>query len=143
MPLPPQPPIVQSVPFNCPPTTLFELYMDSAKHAAVTNHPAKISRRAGGKFSAFNGALSGKNLLVIPNQLIVQTWKSTNWKRGDLDSILILQFSKTPTGSQVDLTHVNVPVQDHRGVTNGWEKYYWKPWRDYLAAKSKPKRRRR
>jgi hypothetical protein len=28
---------------------------------------------------------------------------------------------------------VNVPAHDHQGVTEGWKKYYWNPWRVYLA----------
>jgi hypothetical protein len=25
-----------------------------------------------------------------------------------------------------------VADQDFQGVNEGWEKYYWKPWREYL-----------
>src|SRR5580704_8247084 len=123
----PQPVILQSVKFKCPPSTLFELYMDSAKHTAATGQRAKIGRSAGARFMAFDGAIHGRNLLVVPDQIVVQAWRSTHWKRGDLDSILVLQFSKAAGGSQVDLVHVNVPQQDHQGVTKGWEKYYWTP----------------
>ena len=28
---------------------------------------------------------------------------------------------------------VTLPAQDYRGVTDGWKKYYWRPWRKYLA----------
>jgi hypothetical protein len=28
--------------------------------------------------------------------------------------------------------HLNVPDEDFAGVSQGWEKYYWGPWRDYL-----------
>lgn len=129
----PEPAILQSVKFSCPPSTLFAMYMDSAKHSASTGQRAKISRRAGGSFTAFDGALRGKNLLVVPNQMIVQAWRSSHWKRSDPDSILILQFSNVAGGSPVDLVHVNVPDHDHKGVTEGWKKYYWEPWKEYLS----------
>jgi hypothetical protein len=29
---------------------------------------------------------------------------------------------------------VNVPVQDHQGVRDGWPKFYWKPWKAHLTA---------
>jgi len=32
---------------------------------------------------------------------------------------------------------VDVPQYDQKGVTQGWPQYYWKPWKKYLAAKSK------
>ena len=89
----------------------------------------------GGAFTAFDGALRGRNLLIVPNRLIVQAWRSTNFKTADPDSILVLEFRKAPGGSEVQLVHVNVPKQDHAGVSKGWPKYYWKPWKAYLAAR--------
>ena len=136
------PAIQQSVQFACTPKVLFEMYLDSAKHAAATGEPARISRRAGGKFTAFGGMLLGRNLLVVPHSLIVQSWRSAEWKRSDPDSILVLQFSKIAGGSQVDLVHVNVPDHDHAGVTRGWPKYYWEPWKEHLTKHSKKGRGR-
>jgi len=128
------PAIQQSVEFGVSPDVLYELYMDSKRHSRATGAPAKISRRVGGVFTAFGGQLEGKNLLLVPNKTIVQTWRSTGWKKSDSDSILVIQFSKTKTGARVDLVHVGVPEHDHQGVTEGWQKYYWQPWHDYLTA---------
>ena len=129
--------IQQTVWFAATPEKLFEMFLDSQKHSAATGGKAKLSRKVGGKFTAWNKQLRGKNLLIVPNRLIVQSWRSTAFKPDDLDSILILRFSKVRGGAQVDLAHVNVPQHDHKGVTKGWPKYYWKPWKKYLAAKGK------
>jgi activator of HSP90 ATPase len=130
--LPITPVIEQSITFKSTPAELYELFMDSAKHTAATGAPAKISRKVGGKWTAFGGALVGKNLELFPNAMIVQAWRSTNFKKDDPDSILIVRFEKTPNGATVHLTHVGVPKQDHKGVTNGWKKYYWGPWKKYF-----------
>ena len=66
---------------NATPAKLYEFFMNSAKHTAATGMPAKISRKVGGKWSAFGGMLLGKNLVVIPNRMIVQTWRSSEWKK--------------------------------------------------------------
>jgi activator of HSP90 ATPase len=129
-----KPPIEQTVKFSCSPEALFEMYMDSAKHSASTGAAAQVTRRVGGRFTAFDGALSGRNLLIVPNRLIVQAWRSTAFKRDDPDSILVLEFSKTGGGAKVHMVHANVPAQDHQGVSKGWPKFYWKPWKAYLAA---------
>jgi activator of HSP90 ATPase len=127
--------IQQSVEFPATPKALFELYMDSTKHSESTGGRARISRKEGGKFSAWDGQLRGHNLYIVPGKLIVQAWRSSQWKPSDPDSILILRFRKTSKGhARVDLVHENVPVHDHQGVTKGWPTYYWKPWRRYLAA---------
>jgi activator of HSP90 ATPase len=126
--------IQQSVEFDASPETLYELYMDSRQHSKATGSPAKLSRKAGASFTAFDGLLRGKNLLIVPKKMIVQSWRSTSWKREDADSILIITFDKTKSGGRVELVHVNVPEHDHKGVSEGWDKYYWKPWRRHLAA---------
>ncbi len=128
------PSIQQSVEFDATPETLYEMYMDSKQHTQATGAPAKFSRKVGGAFTAFGGQLKGRTLLLIQNQMIVQTWRADMWKKTDPDSILVLQFSKTKTGSRIDLVHVNVPEYDHQGVTEGWHHYYWEPWRVYLEA---------
>ena len=118
---------------------LYRMYLNPKLHAAITGSPVKISRSPGSSFRAFKGALSGKMLFTKPGQMIVQTWRSTNFGRKDLDSTLILTFwPRGRSSARVQLVHVNVADRDVRGVTVGWKKYYWKPWRAYLV-----KRRRR
>jgi activator of HSP90 ATPase len=129
--------IQQSVRFVATPEQLFEMYMDSNKHSESTGGKANLSRRVGGAFTAWNKMLRGRNLMIVPNKMIVQSWRSVNFKPGHADSVLILEFSKAPGGARVTLVHVNVPPEDHKGVRTGWPNYYWKPWKKYLAAKSK------
>ena len=124
--------IKQSVRFNASPDSLFDAYLDSRKHAAIVGSKVSISKAVGGRFTAFNGMLLGKNLLIVPKKLVVQLWRSRMWRKIDPDSILILMFSKAGRGARVDLVHVNVPKHDLRGVTRGWRRYYWKPWLEYL-----------
>jgi len=131
------PTIEQSITFKASPAELYELFMDSAKHSAATGAPAKISGKVGGKWTAFGGALVGKNLALVPNRMIVQAWRSSQFKAGDEDSILVVRFEKSSGGTTVALSHVGVPKHDHKGVTNGWKKYYWEPWKEYLKARRK------
>lgn len=129
------PTIQQSVVLPATPKELFNTYLDSNKHTAMTGGKARISRKVGAKFTAWNGVLSGRNLLIVPNRLVVQAWRSVHFKRSDADSILVLEFSQAPGGGRIDLVHINVPLQDHKGVKGGWPKYYWIPWKKYLLAK--------
>ena len=112
---------------------LYRMYLDPKRHSAFTGAPVKIAARAGAKFEAFNGALTGVILQVIPNRLIVQSWRSTNFGRRDIDSTLVLSFWPDKGGSRIELMHVNVADGDFADVSAGWSKYYWVPWRDYLT----------
>ena len=134
-------PIQQSVVFKASPRTLYEMYMDSKKHSAATGGAARISRTPGGRFTAWNKMLCGRTLLLVPDKMIVQSWRSVNFKHAHPDSILVITFRKIAGGTRVDLVHVNVPVRDHHGVSKGWPAYYWKPWKRYLAAQAGRSRR--
>ena len=129
------PPIRQLVTLKASPRALFDTFLDSRKHSAMTGAPAKLGRRAGAAFTAFGGELRGRNLLIIPGRMIIQAWRSRHWKSSDPDSILVLRFSKVAGGGRIDLVHVNVPAHDHKGVTRGWRHYYWTPWKRYLAGR--------
>jgi activator of HSP90 ATPase len=126
--------IEQSVRFPASARELYDIYLDPARHAAVTGGAVKVSAKPGSKFSAFDGLLSGITLAAVPGKLIVQRWRSCEFKDSDDDSVLILRFvQQGKRGGRIDLVHANVPKHDHAGVTRGWKKYYWTPLRAYLA----------
>ncbi|MGA2780118.1 MAG: SRPBCC domain-containing protein [Steroidobacteraceae bacterium] len=132
------PTVTMAVDLPASPARLFRMYLDAKQHAAITGAPVKIGARVGAEFEAFGGALSGKLLQIVPNRLIVQSWRSKNFGRSDMDSTLVLSFSQVKGGGRIELTHVNVASGDFAGVSEGWSKYYWLPWRQYL---SRPQRR--
>jgi activator of HSP90 ATPase len=125
--------IQQSVTLPASAAALFDMYLDPAEHAALTGAPVIIGAAPGAEFHAFNGMLSGRILHVVPKRLVAQLWRSAHFGPEDLDSILVLTFSSAGRHGRIDLVHVNVADQDYDGVNEGWEKYYWTPWRQYLG----------
>ena len=112
---------------------LFEMYLNPLTHQAITGAPVEIGDKSGAAFKAFDGALTGTILEVLKPRLIVQSWRSVNFMPGDPDATLILSFAHEGDEGRIDLIHLDVPEQDYDGVQQGWEKYYWAPWRRYLA----------
>jgi activator of HSP90 ATPase len=125
--------ITQSVVLPAPFEHLYRTYLDPALHAAVTGAPVTVAAESGTPFSAFHGQLSGMTLSVVAPRLIVQSWRSVNFRESDPDSTLILAFAPEGENGRIDLIHIDVPEQDYQGVSDGWEKYYWEPWKRYLA----------
>ena len=101
--------IQQKATFRASPETLFDLYLSSRKHSAATGAKAMMSRKVGGKFTAHAGHLHGRNLAIVPKRLIVQSWRGSDWKKRDLDSILVLVFSRVRGGGRISMVHMNVP----------------------------------
>jgi uncharacterized protein YndB with AHSA1/START domain len=129
--------IQQSVILPAPAQTLYAMYLDPTAHAKITGAPVTIGAAAGTPFRAFDGSISGTMLTVVAPRLIVQSWRSVHFNDDDPDSTLILTFTPhaTSLGEQgrIDLVHLDVPDQDYQGVVDGWDAYYWTPWRAWLG----------
>lgn len=128
--------IIMAASLPATPDKVFDMYLDAAEHAAFTGLPVTLEPHAGGAFRAFDGMLSGKILHIEAKTLIVQTWRSANWPLTAIDSVLTLSFWPADDGVRIELVHANVPDDDFAGVSQGWEKYYWTPWKDYLIGKA-------
>jgi activator of HSP90 ATPase len=115
------------------PDRLYDMYLDPEQHSAFTGAPVTIAAHPGAEFQAFHGALSGTILHVEPKRLIVQKWRSVNFPAEAVDSVLVLTFWPEGKGTRIELVHVNVPEEDFAGISEGWVKFYWNPWRAYLA----------
>ena len=59
--------IRQSVTFKATPHELYEVIMDSRKHAGFTGSQVTIRREVGGKFSIYGGDIEGTNLELVPD----------------------------------------------------------------------------
>ncbi len=129
--------IQQTVTLPAKAERLYEMYLDPKIHAAFTGAPVVISPTPGSEFRAFDNMIYGKTLYTVPRRLIVQSWRAGHWNPEDLDSTLILTFWPEGKAGRIELVHVNVADHDLEGVNEGWEKYYWKPWREYLLRKEK------
>jgi activator of HSP90 ATPase len=124
------------------PRTLYRMFLSSKEHGAACGADARIAPRVGGTFSIFGGSLSGRTLLLKPGRMIVQAWRSTSFRPGDEDSVLVLTFSGDAKRGKISLVHVNVPDHDAQGVKSGWQDFYWKPWSAYLARPARAGKRK-
>ena len=127
--------ISQSVLLPASAEALFDMYLNADEHGAITGAPVRIDRALGSDFSAFEGMLSGTMLALVSPCLIIQSWRSAKFNPTDPDSTLILNFKPEADGGRIDLVHLDVPDHDYDGVNEGWTKFYWTPWREYLARK--------
>jgi activator of HSP90 ATPase len=129
--------ITQSVTFkNVKAGALYSMFLDSKGHTAITGgNPAKISAKEGAKFSAHGGYIIGKNLQLIKDKLIVQSWYGTDWEKGNIDSTFTLLFEQKGKDAVIHMTHANIPDKNVKGIKQGWIDYYWTPWKKHLASK--------
>lgn len=58
---------------------VFETFLDSTKHATVTDQPAEICREVNGSFSVYGGLIEGTILEMVKDQKIVMNWRLNDW----------------------------------------------------------------
>ena len=127
--------IIQKVRFKATPKELYSIFLDSKKHTEATGGKAKVSPKVGGSFTAWEGYIRGKNIMIVPGRMIVQSWRSGEFKAQDPDSILALTFEKAPGGTLLTMVHAMVPDHKAKGFAKGWHDFYWKPIKKYLGKK--------
>ncbi len=117
------------------PHQVFELLMDSKKHAAFTGGQAKIGRTIGSPFSVFDGWATGTTIELIKDEKIIQQWRGADWL---VDHYSIATFTfLLAKGGQTKLlfSQTNVPTEFAKDVADGWREYYWKPMKELLGSK--------
>jgi activator of HSP90 ATPase len=123
--------IRQSVTFKTSPHEVYEALMDSRKHRKFTGSKTSISRKAGGKFSVYDGGLSGVNLELVPDKKIVQSWRADDWLEGHY-SKATFTFKTVDGKTRLTFTQTGVPEKHYEEIKQGWHDYYWKPMKDML-----------
>ena len=129
--------IRQSVTFNAQPHDVYELLMDSRKHAQFTGAGARISRMIGGKVSAYDGYATGVNVELVPDRRIVQTWRGSDWQSGHY-SKTTFALRKVKTGTRLEFTQTEVPAEQYENISRGWVEFYWTPMQVLIEKRSGP-----
>ncbi len=128
--------IVQKIVFkNTTPKALYDLYMNAKKHSKVTLAPAKINNKVGEKYSAHGGYISGENIYLIKDRLIVQSWRTQEWDAKEIDSTFIIELEPKGKNVVLHMVHANVPDKHADSIDKGWHSHYWEPWKKSLAGK--------
>lgn len=119
------------------PEEVYEALMDSRKHSGFTGAPASIRRNVGGRFSAYDGYIEGRNLLLIPGKKIVQMWRGSDWPDGHY-ALTSFVLTGTRKGTRLRFRQTGIPEDKVQSIKRGWIEFYWMPLKRYLE---KAKRR--
>jgi len=122
----------QTATFKATPHEVYETLMDEKKHAGFTEGAAKISRKVGGQFSISDGEIEGRNVELVPDQKIVQTWRYSDWPAGHYSTITF-QLTPVANGTRLTFTQIDIPEDKYADIKQGWIDYYWTPMKRLFA----------
>ena len=114
------------------PETIYQCWLQSEGHAAMTGVNAVISDKEGGTFSVYSGYITGMNVELAPNKKIVQQWRTTEFKDTDKDSLIEITLVSLGNETLLTLVHNNIP-DGSPDYAQGWEDYYFVPMRVYFS----------
>ena len=116
------------------PDEIYDAWMSSEGHSAMTGSPATISPVVGGEFEAWDGYIRGKNINLEPGLLIVQSWRTSEFSDDEEDSLI--EINLKPVGDQTELTlrHSRLPPHGTQ-YKDGWVESYFEPMEEYFASR--------
>lgn len=116
------------------PEKVYKAWLSSKEHSAFTGGEAKIANKVGGKFTAWDGYITGKTLELKPYKKIVQSWRTSEFAKSDADSKLEVVLEKIKAGTKITLIHTQIPKGGKAEYKEGWQDYYFKPMKEYFTS---------
>lgn len=116
--------------------TLYEAWLDSETHSAMTGGEAHCSSEEGMTFSAWDGYIQGTNVTLEKPKLIIQKWRTVEFGEGDPDSNLKIEFKDIGSGSELKITHSEIP-EGQPDYHQGWIDNYLDPMEQYFNSIAK------
>ncbi len=119
--------------FNATPHEVYEAWLSTDGHSAMTGSPAEVSSEVGGEFTAWDNYIWGTNLELVPDTKIIQSWRTTEFPDNAPDSELTIELEPEDDGTKVTITHSNVPPDQEASYEAGWQEHYFEPMQDYFG----------
>lgn len=114
------------------PEAIYDAWLDSKAHGAMTGSKAKASAKVGAKFSAWDGYIEGTNLELVPGERIVQSWRASEFSPSDADSRIAISLNAVAGGTRLTLLHTRVP-EGLNDYPKGWREFYFEPMKRYFG----------
>lgn len=114
------------------PERLYEAWLSSEIHGAMTGTDCEIDPAVGGRFFASDGYITGVNVILEPYKRIVQIWRTSEFPEKSKDSRLEILISPSDGGSTLTLYHSDIPSGQGGMYREGWQEYYFEPMIEYF-----------
>jgi uncharacterized protein YndB with AHSA1/START domain len=119
---------------RAPPDRIYEAWLDSAEHSAMTGGRATIDANVGGRFTAWDGYIEGATLELEPGRRIVQRWRTTEFPADAADSLVEIRLEPLEDGTRIIFLHSEIPEGQRTRYEQNWREHYLDPMDRYFAS---------
>jgi uncharacterized protein YndB with AHSA1/START domain len=116
------------------PQEVYRAWLSSKGHSSMTGSSAKVSDQVGGEFEAWDGYIHGRNLELVPDQHIVQSWRTSEFSDSEPDSRLEITLEPSDGQTKITLRHTNLPPHGIQ-YKDGWVESYFEPMKTYFSSR--------
>jgi activator of HSP90 ATPase len=114
------------------PHDVYQAWMTSGGHSAMTGADAVIDPAIGGAYEAWDGYITGRTLALEPDRRIVQTWRTSEFEDSDPDSQIEVLLEPVEQATRLTIRHTNVPDGQTAYELGGWQDSYFDPMKEYF-----------
>jgi len=114
----------QTVFFKAKPAAIYKKLTDAKQFADWSANKAEISNEVGGYCRLFDGWAEARNLELVENSRIVQSWRSTTMPKAHFTRVEIDLHAKRG-GTELVLKHSDLPKSEVEDYAKGWHEFYW------------------
>ena len=114
-----------------PPARIYDAWLDARQHSAMTG--GRATSFPGGRFTAWDGYISGWTLVKEPPRRIVQAWRTSEFPEGSTDSRVEILLDRVSGGTEITIFHSEIPEGQGKSYEGGWQSFYFTPMRAYFA----------
>lgn len=123
----------QKITFAASAGVVYDMLMESKKHAAFTGGSARISKKIGGSIEAYDGYITGKNIELVPGKKIVQEWRASDWPDGCMSRVSFVFKKLSSKTTQLLFTQVGIPQEFYNDIRDGWIEHYWDKMKESIV----------
>jgi activator of HSP90 ATPase len=116
------------------PKDVYEAYLSTDGHSAITGSPASVDGKIGGTFKAWDGYIWGTTLELEPHRRIVQAWHTSDFPDEAEDSRLEMLIEPAAGGSRVTFNHTDIPQGQSEDYRQGWVDFYLEPMKEFFGS---------
>ncbi len=117
---------------NAPAKDIYNAWISSEGHTKMTGGEATASNKIGGSFTAWDGYIQGKNLVLEEDKRIVQSWRTSQFEPHEEDSQIEVLLLEKGGSTELTLIHSKVPESGEHYI-KGWDEHYFQPMNKYFT----------
>jgi activator of HSP90 ATPase len=115
------------------PEAIFQAWLSTEGHSAMTGSPAEVEPGGTGAFKAWDGYIWGRTLETKQGERILQAWRTSEFPAGSPDSKVEILLRRVKGGTELTLTHSEIPDGQGQSYQQGWQDFYFKPMQAFFS----------